>query len=191
MQPLYCVPDLFFRDFVQADASWAVLSQQAPPFSLVPRCQGECGLQFAQETSRYGASHQPKRPDRSGSCSVMAQHLSFFSGPAISSPGTTAGFGSALAQLPGNGAEVAGQGRLLLASWCLTLPTRPKARPVLCTFSHPDRAVHFGSEHLPDLSIRGNIHIPFADSEQRQPVELLKKWLYDKMLDTCGHLHRA
>ena len=30
MQPFYYVPDLFFRDFVQADASWAVLSQQAP-----------------------------------------------------------------------------------------------------------------------------------------------------------------
>ena len=84
-----------------------------------------------------------------------------------------------------------GHGGLLLAEWLLVLPTLPESRPVLCTFSHPDRAVHFGSEHLPDLSIQGNIHIPFADSEQRQPVELLKKWLYDKMLDTCGHLHRA
>ncbi|AVD71585.1 hypothetical protein CAY53_08980 [Desulfobulbus oralis] len=42
---------------------------------------------------------------------VMARHLSSFSGPVISSPGMTAGFGAALAQRAGNGAVVAGQGR--------------------------------------------------------------------------------
>ena len=47
MQPFYYVPDLFFRDFVQADASWAVLSQQAPPHSRwcrAARANAACNL---------------------------------------------------------------------------------------------------------------------------------------------------
>ena len=34
----------------------------------------------------------------------------------------------------------AGHGGLLLAAWCLTLPTRPESR---LSFSYPDRAAHW------------------------------------------------
>lgn len=85
-------------------------------------------------------------------------------------------FGTALAQLAGNGTVVAGQGRrqlfgnhahvckyfdadpffqgkmdtgdgLLPAVWCLTLPTVPKSRPVLSSF-HILTELRIGNEHL-------------------------------------------
>ena len=35
----------------------------------------------------------------------------------------------------------AGHGGLVLAAWCLALPTRPESRPVLLSFSHSNRAM--------------------------------------------------
>ena len=99
--------------------------------------------------------------DRSGSCSGSGAASSVFFGPGSQQSGYEAGFGAALALLAGNDAVAAGQGirqcpgnssqgykysgadafcqgkmdaghgRLLLAAWYLTLPTRPESRPAL------------------------------------------------------------
>lgn len=45
-----------------------------------------------------------------------------------------------------SGSDGCGHGGLLLAAWCLALPSLPESRPVLVTFSHPDRAVHLQVE---------------------------------------------
>lgn len=99
--------------------------------------------------------------DRSGSCSGSGAASSVFFGSGSQQSGYEAGFGAALALLAGNDAVAAGQGirqcpgnpsqgykysgadafcqgkmdaghgRLLLAAWYLTLPTRPESRPAL------------------------------------------------------------
>ena len=93
----YALPEDFFNGLI---SSMAAAGHPRSRCCCPARVNAACNL--LRKSVDTELLINPCDQIRAAHTAAMARHLSSFSGPAISRAGTTAGFGAALEQLPGN-----------------------------------------------------------------------------------------